>query len=62
MTDLLVDAKQWAKTPWLAFGRKKVSRVFYYSCQNYAANNLIKQLLWLIYCTLLKLQWTFKMK
>ena len=45
MTDLLVDAKQWAKTPWLAFGRKKVSRVFYYSCQNYAANTLIKQLL-----------------
>ena len=38
MTEMLVDAKQWAKKPWNSFGKKKVSHSFYYNSQNYAVN------------------------
>ena len=30
MTEMLADAKEWAKTPWNAFRRKKVGHILYH--------------------------------
>jgi len=47
MSELLLDAKQWAKHPWNAFGKKVVSIQiqiqFYWACSQKAKNQKAKQ-------------------